>query len=143
MEFTFLGYTFRPRQAPAHTGGWKMGFLPAVSKAAMKAMARTIRGWRLGRRTNLSFHEVAAMVNRVVAGWINYYGRFYKSLLISFLARQINPHLVKWACRKYKRLHRWKAKARKRLAEIASRYPGTFVHWRHGALPSGSTTGAV
>jgi RNA-directed DNA polymerase len=142
-EFTFLGYTFRPRYARTHTGGWHAGFLPAVSKAAMKEMARTIRGWRLGRRTDLSFREVAAMVNRVVVGWINYYGRFYKSLLIAFLARQINPHLVKWACRKFKHLHRWKAKARKRLAYIASEHPGIFVHWRHGALPSGSAAGAV
>ena len=36
------------------------------------------------------------MINQVVAGWINYYGRFYKSLLIAFLARQLNPHLIKW-----------------------------------------------
>ncbi len=83
------------------------------------------------------------MINRVVAGWINYYGHFYKSLLISFLARQLNPHLVKWACRKHKHLHRSPAKARKRFAQIATNYPGLFVHWRHGALPAGSTTGAV
>jgi hypothetical protein len=34
-------------------------------------------------------------------------------------------------------------KARRMLAEIASIYPGMFAHWRHGALPTGSTTGAV
>ncbi|MQA14046.1 MAG: group II intron reverse transcriptase/maturase, partial [Pseudonocardiaceae bacterium] len=142
-EFTFLGYTFRPRQAPSKNGGWWMGFLPAVSKAAKKHMAQTIRAWRLGRRTDLNFREIATMINRVVAGWINYYGRFYKSMLIHFLASRINPHLVKWAMRKYKHLHRWPTKARRRLAHIASTYPGLFVHWRHGALPSGSTTGAV
>jgi len=143
VQFTFLGYTFRPRYARRADGGWKTGFLPAVSKDACKAMARTIRGWQLGRRTDLSFREVATMINRIVAGWINYYGRFYKSLLIKFLRARINPHLVKWACRKHKRLHRAPAQARRRLAQIASTYPGMFVHWRHGALPSGSTTGAV
>lgn len=143
VEFTFLGYTFRPRYARKGDGGRMAGFLPSVSKAAKKAMASTIRGWRLGRRTDLTFQEIAAMLNRIVAGWINYYGRFYKSLLISFLADRINPHLVKWAQRKYKHLHRAPAKARKRLAQIASNYPGIFIHWRHGALPSGSTTGAV
>jgi RNA-directed DNA polymerase len=143
IEFTFLGYTFRPRYVRLPDGRWQTGFAPAVSKAACKAMARTIRSWRLGRRTDLTFEEVATMVNRVVAGWINYYGRFYKSQLIAFLADRINPHLVKWACRKYKRLHRAPAKARRRLAQIASTNPGQFVHWRHGALPSGSTTGAV
>ena len=114
-----------------------------MSKDAKKRMAAEIRGWRLGRCTALSFNEIAAMVNRIVAGWINYYGRFYKSLLIAFLAEQINPHLVKWACRKFKHLHRSPAKARRRIAQIASTYPGMFVHWRHGALPSGSTVGAV
>jgi RNA-directed DNA polymerase len=142
-EFTFLGYTFRPRYASTHNGGWRSGFLPAVSKAAMKSMARTIRGWRLGRRTDLSFREVATMVNRIVAGWINYYGHFYKSLLIAFLARQLNQHLVKWACRKFKHLHRAPAKARRRIAQIAADQPGIFVHWRHGALPGGLVTGAV
>jgi hypothetical protein len=106
-------------------------------------MAAVIRGWRLGRCTDLSFRQVATMINRVVAGWINYYGRFYKSELIAFLANRINPHLVRWAMRKYKHLHRAPAKARKRLAQIASTYPGTFAHWRHGALPTGSTVGAV
>ncbi|MGW4135171.1 group II intron reverse transcriptase/maturase [Amycolatopsis japonica] len=143
VEFTFLGYTFRPRYARLRDGRWKSGFLPAVSKSAKKSMAAVIRGWRLGRRTDLSFREIAAMINRVVAGWINYYGRFYKSELISFLADRINPHLVRWAMRKFKHLHRWPSKARKRIAQIASQYQGMFVHWRHGALPTGSTTGAV
>ena len=143
VEFTFLGYTFRPRYARTRDGRGALGFLPAVSKAACKAMAAVIRGWHLGRCTSLSFKQVAAMVNRVVAGWINYYGRFYKSLLIHFLAGRINPHLVKWAMRKFKHLHRAPRKARERLAQIARTYPGTFVHWRHGALPAGSTTSAV
>jgi RNA-directed DNA polymerase len=141
--FTFRGYTFRPRGARTRTGELKVGFLPAFSKAAGKAMAAAIRGWRLGRRTDLSFAEVATMVNRVVAGWINYYGRFYKSMLINFLAERLNSHLVKWAMRKFKHLHRSPAKARQRLAHIAATHQGVFVHWRHGALPSGSTTGAV
>ncbi|MBV6763074.1 group II intron reverse transcriptase/maturase [Rhodococcus opacus] len=143
VEFTFLGYTFRPRYARLRDGSWKTGFLPAVSKQARRAMSATIRGWRLGRRTDLSFKQIATMINRIVAGWINYYGRFYKSELIGFLAEALNRHLVSWACRKYKHLHRYKAKARRRLADIATAYPGMFVHWRHGALPAGSTAGAV
>jgi group II intron reverse transcriptase/maturase len=141
--FTFLGYTFQPRAARLRDGRLKSGFLPAVSKQAMKSMASTIRNWQLGRWTALSFQEIAAMINPVVAGWINYYGRFYKSRLIRFLEQQINPFLVKWARRKYKRLRRAPRRARRRLAEIASVYPGMFAHWRHGALPTGSTTGAV
>jgi RNA-directed DNA polymerase len=143
VQFTFLSYDFRPRYARLRDGRFKLGFLPAVGKAAKKQMAATIRGWHLGRCTRLSFSEIAAMINRIVAGWISYYGRFYKSLLISFLANQINPHLVKWAMRKFKHLHRAPRKARRRLAQIATTYPGMFIHWRHGALPTGSTTAAV
>lgn len=143
VEFTFLGYTFRPRYARRKDGGWFVGFLPAVSKAAMKSMAAVIRGWKLGRRTGHTFHDLATAINPVVAGWINYYGRFYRSLLIHFLADRINPHLVKWARRKHKHLHRSPARARKRLAQIAAQHRELFVHWRHGALPTGVATGAV
>ncbi|MFI1386330.1 group II intron reverse transcriptase/maturase [Embleya sp. NPDC020886] len=142
-EFTFLGFTFRRRPARLRDGRLKSGFLPAVSKQAMKSMAEVIRGWRLGRRTTLSFKEIAAMINPVVAGWINYYGRFYKSRLIRFLEQQINPFLVKWARRKFKQYRRAARRVRRKLAEIASIYPGMFAHWRHGAMPTGSTTGAV
>ena len=142
-EFTFLGFTFRRRPARLRDGRLKSGFLPAVSKQAMKSMARVIRGWQLGRWTALSFKEIAAMINPVVAGWVNYYGRFYKSRLTRFLEQQINPFLVKWARRKFKRYRRAPRKARRKLAEIASVYPGMIAHWRHGALPTGSTTGAV
>jgi len=64
------------------------GFVPLVGKAAMKTMARVIRQWKLGRRTNLSFRGLATIVNPIVSGWINYYGRFYKSRLMHFLVRQ-------------------------------------------------------
>jgi group II intron reverse transcriptase/maturase len=143
VEFTFLGYTFRPRRVVTRHGRLRTSFVPAVSKSAKKHMAEEIRGWRLGRRTDLSFGEVATKVNRIVAGWINYYGRFYKAELVAFLANRINQHLVRWAMRKFKHLHRSPAKARARLAQIATDHRGIFVHWRHGALPVGSTMGAV
>jgi RNA-directed DNA polymerase len=142
-EFTFLGYTFRRRAARLKDGRLSVGFLPAVSKQAKKDMARRIRGWQLGRWTALSFQEIAAMINPIVAGWIGYYGHFYKSELNHFLDQQINPFLVKWAVRKYKRFRRATGRARKHLAWIASTHPGLFAHWKHGAMPTGSAMGAV
>ena len=38
VEFTFLGYTFRPRYATSRDGGGRTGFLPAVSKQAKRAL---------------------------------------------------------------------------------------------------------
>ena len=82
------------------------------------------------------------MFNPVVRGWINYYGRFYKSMLYPLL-RRINDHLVRWACRKYKRLRRREKRAKELLARVARRYPALFAHWRFGLKPDGWTMGAV
>jgi RNA-directed DNA polymerase len=141
-SFTFLGFDFRCAPIRRRDGVLMCGFVPLVGKAALKSMARVIRQWKLGRRTSLSFRDLAAMVNPIVSGWINYYGRFYKSRLMHFLEQRINPFLVKWAMRKYKRLRRAKAKARRKLADIASAFPAMFAHWKHGAMPTGSTVGA-
>ena len=69
-------------------------------------------------------------------------GRFYKSMLYPLL-RRINEHLVRWACRKYKRLRRREKRARELLARAARRYPALFAHWRFGLKPDGWTMGAV
>jgi RNA-directed DNA polymerase len=104
-SFTFLGYTFRPRLAKSKHGKHFVSFLPAVSKDAIKAMGREIRSWHIARRSDKSLSDLAHMFNTIVQGWINYYGRFYKSMLYPLL-RRINDHLVRWAMRKYKRLRR-------------------------------------
>src|SRR3954449_7337491 len=141
--FTFLGFDFRRAPVRRRDGVLMCGFVPLVGRSARKSMSRVIRQWRLGRRTDLGFRGLAAIVNPVVSGWINYYGRFYKSELVHFLEQRINPFLVKWMVRKYKRLRRAKRRARRKLAEVASAFPALFAHWRHGARPTGSTVGAV
>jgi len=141
-SFTFLGYTFRPRLARNRWGKHFVSFLPAVSKDAVKAMSREIRSWHIARRSDKSLTDLAQMFNSIVQGWINYYGRFCKSMLYPLL-RRINEHLVRWACRKYKRLRRREKRARELLARAARRYPALFAHWRFGLKPDGWTMGAV
>lgn len=141
-KFTFLGYEFRPRLAKNRHGKHFVSFLPAVSTDAMKAMGAEIRSWSLGRRSDKSLDDLAAMFNSIVQGWINYYGRFYKSRLLYFL-RRLNQHLVRWATRKYhKRLRNKERRAMAWLAEIARRSPRLFAHWRLGARPDGWAVGA-
>ena len=82
-SFTFLGYKFRPRLAKNKHGKHFVIFLPAVSKDAMKAMGREIRSWHIARRSDKSLGDLARMFNSIVQGWINYYGRFYKSDVVS------------------------------------------------------------
>jgi len=109
-RFDFLGYTFRPRRAKAKTGKLFVGFLPAVSDDAMKEMSRELRSWRLNCRSDKSLDDFAHMFNKVVQGWINYYGRFYPSELVPLL-RRINTYLVRWAKRKYGQLRRHTTRA--------------------------------
>ena len=141
-SFTFLGYTFRPRLAENRWGKHFVSFLPAVSKDAVKAMSREIRSWHIARRSDKSLTDLARMFNSIVQGWINYYGRLYKSMLYPLL-RRINEHLVRWACRKYKRLRRRERRAKELLARAAKRFPALFAHWRFGLKPDGGTMGAV
>ena len=140
-SFTFLSYEFRPRLAKSRTGHHFVSFLPAVSTDAKKAMSAEIRSWHLARRSDKSLGDLARMFNSIVQGWINYYGRFYRSELLNFL-RRLNMHLVRWATRKYKRLKRRERRAMAWLAQIAHRSPRLFAHWRLGARPDGWAMGA-
>lgn len=126
--FTFLGYTFRARRNRSRHGNQFLAFDPAVSKDALKKMGREVRNWHLHTRTDLTFQELARRINPVVAGWINYYGRFRPWELTSFVTR-INSYLVRWIRKKYKRLAA-KRKALAKMQEIARRYPRMFAHWR-------------
>ncbi len=54
-SFDFLEYTFRPRKVKAREGRYFTGFNPAISNSAAKAIRKRIKGW------------------------INYYGKYYKS----------------------------------------------------------------
>ena len=88
----------------AEAGKHFVRFLPAVSDEALKAMSRELRSWRLNCRSDKSLNDFASMFNKVVQGWINYYGRFYPVATLNPLLRRINAYLVRWATRKYKRL---------------------------------------
>ena len=127
-SFTFLGYTFRKRTAQGAGGHLFNGFLPAVSKDATSKMSRAVRSWRLHRWTTLSLDELAAWVNRVVPGWLNYYGRFYRSALEPLLHR-INAYILWWARKKYKRLRSFK-KALAWWTGVTKRDPTLFTHWK-------------
>ena len=114
---------------------------PGGHDDARKRLGREIRRWRLHRWTGQTLADLARSINVIVQGWINYYGRFYRSELVRLL-RRINEYLVRWARWKYKRLRRYPAKARRFLADVYRRQPGLFAHWRFGARPDGWTMGA-
>ena len=102
-SFTFLGYAFRPREARGKNGKHFTAFLPAISPEALKAKSDRLRGLRIHRRTDLSLDDLARWLNPIVAGWMNYYGRYYRSALDPLLQR-VSTYLRRWAGKKYKRL---------------------------------------
>jgi len=135
ISFDFLDYTFRPRTAKSRWGKHFVGFLPAMSPKAGKAIRATIREWRLARRGNTwSLDEIARWVNPFVRGWINYYGRFHRSALSGLLG-YLDRLLVRWACRKYKRFRGHPRRATAWLRRLAGRDPGLFAHWQFVAQP--------
>ena len=127
-SFTFLQYTFRVRKAPTRDGtSMFAAFLPAVSKDALKRMSEEVRSWRIHLRTTTDLAELAAWINPVVSGWMNYYGRFYRTELNALL-RRINTYLVRWARRKFRRLRSFK-KAKRWWHGLLQRQPALFAHW--------------
>lgn len=126
-RFTFLGYEFRQRKAKGRYGVW-MNFSPAVSSGAINAMQEKIRGWHIGRHSDLSITDIAEKINPTTRGWIEYYSRFYRSALYQPL-NLINDGLVRWTCRKYKRCRNSPNRARLRLRAIFDHNPTLFAHW--------------
>jgi group II intron reverse transcriptase/maturase len=127
-SFTFLGFTFRVRAARSKHGVTFPGFLPAISKEALKKISADVRRWRIHRRTGHTFALLARVINPIVRGWMQYYGAFYHSALKPLL-RRINAYLVRWIRRKYKRLAGF-SKAKGCFKGITQRYPRMFAHWR-------------
>jgi RNA-directed DNA polymerase len=78
-------------------------------------------------RTGASLDELAAAVNPVVAGWINYYGLFGRKQL-NLLLRRVNTYLTRWARKKYKRLRGYK-RFHEWWTGLIDREPGLFVQW--------------
>jgi group II intron reverse transcriptase/maturase len=128
VAFTFLGYTFRSRKVRLATGKTFFGFNPAVSDQAAKRIRAQVRSWRLHRRSGSTLQDLAYEVNAFVRGWINYYGRYYRSALVGSLNR-INDYLVRWLMQKFKRFRRRRMRARESLRKTARYNPGLFAHW--------------
>jgi hypothetical protein len=99
-----------------------------MSTEALKAKSAELRTMRIHRRTTLTLGELAQWLNPIVSGWIQYYGRFYRSTMIPLLQR-INTYLKRWAGRKYRRLRSLKRFTRW-WDDVLDRAPGLFAHWQ-------------
>jgi len=127
VSFTFLGFTFRPRQALGRDGTRFTSFLPAISTDALKRIGAEIRSWRLHRQVGTDGSQIARLINPKVRGWMAYYGAYSRSAVYPVLYR-INTYLLRWIKKKYKTRRTWK-KALQFLRQVANRWPRCFAHW--------------
>jgi hypothetical protein len=116
MVLAFMRNVRTCRQAEStdaqHRGrnGVFLGFNPGISQQSAKAIRQEMRSRQLHLRSDLSLEQMAAEVNPVLRGWINYYGAHYRSALIPIIDH-FDHILSRWAVRKYNHLkhQRWKA----------------------------------
>jgi RNA-directed DNA polymerase len=134
VKFDFLGYCFRPRRVMRPSDQKVVGgFTPAVSPAALKTMRATIRDLNIRRQTQRKLGDVAQMLNPLLRGWIEYYGRYTPSALYP-LFRYVNATLLAWAQRKFKRFKSHRVRAAAFLIKLAQTRAELFVHWQRGMI---------
>ena len=130
IQFDFLGYTFRPRRAKNRVGKVFENFSPAMSNKAAQAIRQVVRRWKLQFQNDKSIEYLAAKYGAQIRGWLNYYGKFYRSTLYKF-ADHIDMALAKWVMRKYKKLKGKSRRAKQVIGKIAEMQPNLFPHWRY------------
>ena len=134
VKFDFLGFTFQPRIVKARNGNIFVGFTPAISNKAAKAMRDEIRRWRVHVRSDRSLADISRLYNPVIRGWVNYYGRYFRSKLYEAL-HPLHVILMKWAMRKYKKLKGRRRRASRWIFGVRKRSPHLFAHWQFAGKP--------
>lgn len=128
-EFDFLGYTFKAVYIKCRDGKIRYNFIASVSKASSKAFRTRIRVMEVHKRTGCKIDIIAEMLNPMIRGWINYFGKYNPSAMRGTL-QCIERRLVKWAMCKYKNFRGRRRRAEEWLCAVRKREPKLFAHWR-------------
>src|SRR5207245_11510661 len=128
---SFFGYNFRPRRSKNREGKHFINFSPAVSNQAVKAIRAEIRSWDLPERSDKGIEDLSRMFNPVIRGWLQYYGRYYRSALYPPM-QQLDRSLARWAEQKYKKLHGHLRRATHWVARISRRDHKLWSHLQTG-----------
>lgn len=135
IQFTFPGYTFRPRKALDKYGRVYLNFSPAVSRDALKDMRQTIGGRHLQLKSEKTMADLSAMFAPMLKaqGLAAILWPFRGSALKP-VWRNMNLFLTLWLMRKHKRLAGHKTPATEMLKRLAQSEPSSFIHWSMGYL---------
>ncbi|MEL6837523.1 MAG: group II intron reverse transcriptase/maturase [Bacteroidota bacterium] len=131
VSFDFLGYTFKPRVKVRPDGMMFTGFDGGVSIKSERAFCQKLRASRFHRWTWRRIDEIAAYLNPIVAGWINYFSKMNRYLLRRAM-KTLNTRLLKWLCKRYKRYGNSMRKAARFMRKLAQERPKLFYHWTKG-----------
>ncbi|MCO6476680.1 MAG: hypothetical protein J5I94_08660 [Phaeodactylibacter sp.] len=100
-----------------------------------KKMAKTgVFGQTLHLWPSVDLEFIAEVINPKLQGWLNYYGKFYKSAMYPVLKR-LNQRLARWFMQKFRKLRYHKRRAWHHLGQFAKQHPNLFAHWRYGLRP--------
>lgn len=123
--FTFLGHQFSKDLVRTKDGRTLLLYVVEISKDARKRMLRNLKYEKLHKRTG-RLEQLAAQLNKKVAGWVSYYGR-YASTSMHQIYAHINRRLVKWCMWKYRK---FKIEAIQWLRRKWQEKSMLFVHWQ-------------
>ena len=100
-EFDFLGYTFKAVYIKCRDGKVRYNFIASVSKTSSKRFQDKIKSMEIHKSTGCKIDIIAEMLNPLIRGWMNYFGKFNLSAMRRTL-QCIERKLIKWAMCKYK-----------------------------------------
>ena len=127
-EFDFLGYTFKAVYIMCKDGKKRSNFIASVSKASAKTFRDKIKSLEIHKKTGCKINMIAEILNPMLRGWMNYFGKFNPSAM-KYTLQCIERRLVKWAMCKYKNLRGHRRRAEKWLLFVRKREPKLFAHW--------------
>lgn len=133
-KFDFLGFSYQPRgRRSHHEQGTYLAFTAEISVSNAKKIRDEIRKMKEWRDTTIEVEQIAWRLNSRLRGWINYFGRYSKTVL-RYSLRQVDVCLTKWIQRKYKlrSVGRAVEKVKALKAKMTTEGKAIFYHWRAG-----------
>lgn len=96
----------------AKIGKIRYNFIASVSKVSSKGFRSKIKEIEAHKKTGCKIDIIAEMLNPMIRGWMNYFGKFNPSAMKETL-QCIERRLVKWAMCKYKNFQGRRRRAEK------------------------------
>lgn len=132
VKFDFLGYSYQPRTTKSKKSkGLYLGFDCGISISSRKRIADKLEELKVERMTCDRIVGVAAILNPMIRGWVNYYSKFRSSMLHKVF-KLLNNRIVKWARKRYKRYKTSIKRAYQWFERVKEQYPKLFYHWQVG-----------